>query len=138
MRLELNRPKGHNRYCGPAVISILTGMTTNAAADKIRWRSGRIVRGVYIHDLVAALKDCGWRYREWKSCPVKPTLAQWLKDTKARRTSGRIYLVLAGSHYQIITGRRYICGRVGELVSVRDKRVKRRARVSQWLELVRA
>ena len=44
-------------------------------------------------------------------------------------------MIVAGNHWQIVTGRRYICGIVGDLVSIKDKRVKRRARVTEVFEL---
>ena len=137
-----------NRYCGPAVISAMTKMNTGEAARLLRDISGKpSVRGCYTHHVLRALSRCGITS---KGVPIhipvklrndgsmnttKPTLTQWLKYCKADRTSGRVFLVVAGNHFQLIEGRRYVCGRTGEIVSVRDKRVKRRARVEEVYEL---
>ena len=131
-----------NRYCGPAVISAMTKMNTGEAARLLRDISGKpSVRGCYTHHVLRALSRCGITS---KGVPIhipvsmnttKPTLTQWLKYRKADRTSGRVFLVVAGNHFQLIEGRRYVCGRTGEIVSVRDKRVKRRARVEEVYEL---
>ena len=43
---------------------------------------------------------------------------------------------MAGCHWQLVSGRRYTCGRIREIVSIRDKRVKRRARVAEVYELI--
>jgi hypothetical protein len=135
-------PRG-NRYCGPAVISFVTGLTTDEAALLIRQQSKRSnIRGTYDREVRAALFKCGYLTHPRKM-PVgadgvrlyRPTLATWLRAMKSERTAGRVFLVAAGHHWQLITGRRYACGRIGEITSVRDERVKRRARVTSVYEV---
>lgn len=135
---QLNRPKGANRYCGPAAISFLTGLHTDDAAAMIRRHSGqRAVRGSNVVHVLRVLAECGLnatplaQYVTGKG----PTLAGWLHSYAEARTSGRMFLVCAGNHFQLISGRRYACGRIGEVVSIRDKRVKRRCRVRQVFEI---
>ena len=126
-----------NRYCGPAVISAMTKMNTGEAARLLRDISGKpSVRGCYTHHVLMALSRCGITGKPIHNHLDRPTLTQWLKHYKADRMSGRVFLVVAGNHFQLIEGRRYVCGRTGEIVSVRDKRVKRRARVAEAFELV--
>jgi len=129
-----------NRYCGPAVLSIMSGITTGDASRLIRSLFPQVhaVRGTSDYQIQMAYKELGIRMSRVSygiTDSKKPTLAGWLKGTVVERTAGRVFLVAAGNHWQIITGRRYICGIVKELVSVRDKRVKRRARVSGVYEL---
>ncbi len=52
------------------------------------------------------------------------------------RTSGRVFLIVAGNHFQLVEGRRYVCGRTRDIVSVRSKLVKRRCRVETVHELI--
>ena len=94
-----------------------------------------MITGTYPHEVRAAFRALGI---DWHRRPVsgKPTLAAWLKGTQADRTEGRVFLVVAGNHWQLITGRRYACGRIGAIVSIRDEKVKRRARVTEVYELV--
>jgi len=136
----LNRGRGDNRYCGPAVVSFVTGLNTSDVARLIRERNGRTaVRGTYRADLLHVFKLAGYEMRGVfveKANGRHPTLARWLKDSKGIRTPGRVFLVLAGHHWQLITGRRYACGIVGKVVSIRDERVARRARVASVLEIV--
>ena len=47
-----------------------------------------------------------------------------------------MYLLVAGNHYQLVRGRRYVCGITKDIVSIKDKKVKRRARVTEVYELV--
>jgi len=137
----VNRTKRGNRYCGPAVISAVTGCTTDDAARAIRHHSGqRAVMGVFDRHLIAAFKS-HWDIEAIDVCkfdgPAKsrPTLAQWLRENKSIRTAGRVFLVSAGNHYQLISGRRCVCSLTKDVVSVRDPSVRRRSRVDRVLEL---
>ena len=125
-----------NRYCGPAVISAVTGMNSGEAARLIRSVSGqRAVRGAHTTHVRRAMKLCGIQ-SIYRSCTPKITLAAWLRESKTSRTTGRVFLVVAGHHFQLIEGRRYVCGRTRDIVSIKDKQVKRRARVEEVYELV--
>ena len=136
---KVNRPKGHNRYCGPAAISALTGCDTNMAALAIRLVSGQsAVRGTNRSVLLQALK----KYWNIEATEVfssdrknRPTLTQWLKKSKEDRTAGRVFLLVAGNHYQLVSGKRYVCGISKDIVSIKGEVVKRRARVSDVWEL---
>lgn len=140
MNMQLRAPKNTgNKYCGPSAISAITGIGTAEAATVIRSITGqRAVKGTRHSAMEIALYKLGYRTKLVKSSPdgkTKPTLAQWLKASKEMRTAGRIFLVCAGHHYQVISGRRYVCGIVGEVVSVRHEGVKRRARVTKVWEV---
>tara|TARA_Y100000401_G_scaffold115874_2_gene120393 strand:+ start:649 stop:1188 length:540 start_codon:yes stop_codon:yes gene_type:complete len=174
---QLNRERGDNRYCGPAVVSFLTGLNTSEVARQIREATGRRMitgtdvvelqhvllfhhmvleeRSIYLppssHVNVDIDELAGFAPRinselvEWQMkcdraqylAAARPTLAAWLREHKGMRTSGRVYLLAAGNHWQLITGFRYACGQVGEIVSVRDPRVRRRARVSEVYEVIK-
>lgn len=132
----LNHDNGRNRFCGPAVISFATGLSTADAAKLIRDRyNRRAVMGTHTHEVRYALERAGIRMLR-KPVDGKPTLAGWLKGTQEIRTEGRVFLLVAGNHWQLVTGRRYACGRVGEIVSIKHEKVKRRARVEEVYELV--
>jgi hypothetical protein len=130
-----------NRYCGPSAISAVTGMTTGEAARLIRHVGGRkSVKGSYVSEVTRALEMCNIK-STYKNFDLKlsrskgPTLAAWLRHTVKERTAKRVFLIVAGHHFQLVQGRRYVCGILKEPTSVRDKRVKRRARVSNVYEL---
>ena len=131
-----NTTSDTNRYCGPAVISAVTGMTTGEAARLIRHVSGqRKVTGSHTFHVLRALSLCNIQNVK-TTVTTKPTLAQWLKGSKEIRTSGRVFLIVAGNHFQLVEGRRYVCGRTRDIVSVRSKYVKRRCRVETVHELI--
>ena len=134
-----NTSSDTNRYCGPAVISAVTGMTTGEAARLIRHVSGqKIVKGSHTFHVLRALSLCNIHNRKMtvRTAFSAPTLAQWLKGSKDIRTSGRVFLIVAGNHFQLVEGRRYVCGNTRDIVSVRSKYVKRRCRVETVHELV--
>ena len=142
--------KDKNRYCGPSVISALTDLTTGEAARLIRKQTGaRRITGTHTSEVQRALRACNisMRFCYYPGLGIipyncgkldratGPTLAAWLRMSKADRTPGRVFLISAGRHWQLVSGRRYICGRIREIVSIKDKRVKRRARVAEVYEL---
>ncbi len=146
VKLKL-RPVDHgqdrNRYCGPSVISAVTNLTTGEAARLIRIQSGkRSVKGTSTRNVRQALEACNISMI-WKPAPVGSrygkssgvTLARWLKLTHGTRAD-RVFLIVAGHHWQLVSGNRYVCGVVGDIVSIKDKKVKRRARVSEVYELI--
>lgn len=138
---KLNRTKGGNTFCGPAVISYLTGMntTTAAACARMTCPSIKAVKGLHVGTMLQTLKRLGFQVDKvltlnWGE--TKPTLNQWLKQSKDMRTAGRVFLVVAGNHYQLVTGRRYACGITGEIVGLSDKRIAKRARVQYVYEII--
>jgi hypothetical protein len=137
---EINRTKGGNRYCGPAAISAVVGCTTDEAARAIRSVSGKpSVRGTSVMNLELAYKLFGVemnRLEHWPLSRDRPTMAAWLKDSGPERRAGRVFLLQAGEHWQIISGRRFVCGRSVKVVPLDDQHVKRRARVLAVFELL--
>lgn len=134
--IDGNTSGDKNLFCGPSAISILTGMTTGEAARLLRSVSGRRqIKGTHDGLMYKGLAKCGLRMKRYILRP-NMTLAQWLKSTVTERTPGRVFLVSAGNHWQVITGRRYACGRIRKIVSIRDKRVKRRCRVEDVYEII--
>lgn len=132
----IREPKG-NRYCGPAVISALTQCTTDEASRLIRSVNGkRFVTGTSYGDLTTSLGLCGIRSALlYKYQTQRPTLAKWLEQTEQLRKPGRVFLVCAGNHWQVISSDTYVCGIIGTVVDVSHSKVKRRARVAAVWEL---
>jgi hypothetical protein len=126
--------KGHNRFCGPAAISIIAGVDTAEAAAVIRHVSRkRSVQGTSNWEVLRSLSLLGFKASSAAkvdplNLKANPTLAAWLKSDE--RDGQSLYLIAAGHHWQVVQGRRFCCGLTGQIVSIRDEKVKRRARVS--------
>lgn len=127
-------PRGHNRFCGPAALSIIAGVDTAEAAAVIRHVSKkRSVQGTTNWEILRSLSLLGFKATSAaKVDPLNPksnpTLAAWLKSDV--RDGKSLYLVAAGHHWQVVQGRRFCCGLTKDIVSIRDEKVKRRARVT--------
>lgn len=134
---KVNRAKKGNRFCGPAVISAVTGMTTDEASRLIRHIAPHRtnVMGTYTWEIRDALAKCSI-VMVAQSVPGNPTLAQWFKDSVKERSAGRVFLISAGSHWQLVSGRRFVCGKTTDIVPLDHEKVKRRARVRGVWELV--
>lgn len=134
----VRKTKASNRFCGPAIISALTGADTAEIAKVMRHVTGRkMITGSHTNEVNRVLQLYGLELVNGQTaCKTEtgqlPTLTRWLKDTP--RPAGTVYLVSAGNHWQLVSGRRYVCGISKEVVSIRDKVVKRRSRVrAHWV-----
>lgn len=144
----VNHAKGDtNRYCGPSAISAVTGMTSGEAARLLRSVTGRtVIKGASSASVCSALARCGvcvervehrarvftadrWRFEAY------PTLAAWLKATHGTR-GGKVLLVSAGHHWQVVSGNRFVCGQTRDVVALDHPKVHRRAKVKAvyWLD----
>ena len=127
--------KGHNRFCGPAALSIVTGIDTAQAAALIRKTSNvRSVMGTSTYQIIRAFNALGYHLTSAAKInpndrKSNPTLAAWLKETASTRGND-VFLISAGYHWQIVQGRRFCCGLTQKPVSLKHDKVKRRARVA--------
>lgn len=141
MRIQAPKMDG-NKFCGPAVISAATGCTSGEAARLIRAVNRKTqVKGTHVSELAKAFARFGVAVRysgvAGRVGGKFPTLAGWLRTTAELRAAGpgRVFLVSAGHHWQLIQGNRYTCGVAREVVSVEHEVVRRRARVAAVHEL---
>jgi hypothetical protein len=137
MRLHDVTP-GKNRFCGPAAVSAITGRPVDEVVRVFHAKTPRTrVMGTYFGDVSAVLSEYGLSARPHAiyDYASKPTLAKWLRLAKADRTAGRVFLLSAGHHWVVVSGRRIVCGYTLKVVSVREY-PKRRMRVSRVWEVV--
>lgn len=135
------KPKsGHNSFCGPTALSIISHKDTAFTARVLREVSGRErIKGASTYWMRQALKALGFTTeplgfnRDHKG--RTPTLAQWLKQTASMRGS-RVYLVNAGNHWQVVQGRSGASGWGGPWPHA--KMEKRRARMDNAYLVTRA
>ena len=133
----------HNRYCGPAVISAVTGWSAGYAAALIRKRTGRrAITGVTVRELLQTLAlDHSLQVREIvaDARPVsqRDTLAHWLDKSPARRDyPNGLFIIAAGWHWMAVQHNAYVCSQTQDVVTVKHPAVKRRARVSYVLRIL--
>jgi len=123
------------------VVSAVTGKNTDECAQLFREISGRRnITGTSNWEMCKVLSSVGIRtmiYGIYDYLPVqeRPTFTQWLKKHKKLRTHGRVWLLVSGNHWQLVSGRQAVCALTEDVVSIRDKRLRRRARVELVYEL---
>lgn len=110
-----------NGYCGPAVLSILTGMTTAESAKVINASNGnlkRYIKGTSTRQMRKAFSVCGIDMVEKIKIPKHiKTLDKWLDDTEHSRKDN-MYLVSSGHHWLIIQGNNYVCGMTKNIINM--------------------
>ena len=149
-----------NRFCGPAVISALTGITTAEAARRIREHTGRRqITGTWGDEIKPVFADLGVQMTPARidadgylrldllveMLDVKArrrhhadqrgtgmTFAAWLKATEGERSDGQVFLLASGHHWVLVQRDSFVCGRTGEVVGFDHPKVKRRARVASF------
>jgi hypothetical protein len=126
--------KGKNRFCGPAAISAITGRPVDEVVDAFHALfPGKKVMGTHSWELTRVLDHYGLTVRPAR-LPAKVTLARWLRDNKGNRTPGRVFLLASARHWVVVSGRRIVCGKVMQIMSVRDY-PHRRGRVTEVYEI---
>jgi hypothetical protein len=145
---------GYSYYCGPAVLSILTGINVRKinqaiALDRNERGTGdrprkAAVTGMYTHELLGWLKYLGYvpvsipvanvkvkrrsygiTFKSWNA----PTVNQWLRETEKTRGDD-VYLFVASHHFFLISGNQMVdCQLGGKVRGVHTMRYKK-ARIS--------
>ena len=147
-------------YCVPAALSALTGMTAEAAgrilAAEVMGRRPEEVKGVRIHELLAALRHLGYDYsvqsfghleqrpmrrRGWWGRLVsedyvegrfelrrvgRPTLARWLRERDSATQDAPCLLSLSGVHLVVVQGEDVADNIQGMVPTERSRYLRRR------------
>lgn len=112
-KLSLHEPHGKNRYCGPAAISAITGISTDDAAAVVRHlHPGRgPVKGMHNSELVGALEKLGARVVQvhgFTPRAPKPTLKHFIEGRI--ESLQKAYLVInVTNHYVAMRGELVTC-----------------------------
>jgi ABC-type bacteriocin/lantibiotic exporter with double-glycine peptidase domain len=88
---------GHNKYCGPAVLSILTGKSTDECASVISHINGKYtVEGVKLADLLKAADKLGFDSQE-----IAPFGSLFSQVSYLVHSNG-LYIVTLPKHFVVI------------------------------------
>jgi ketosteroid isomerase-like protein len=128
-------------WCGPAVISALTGEPTSVARDlvkKYRKDPVALVQGTSEEEIEFALDRLGYKLehaylyggRDWQN---KPTFSHWLHKTTKERVDNVGYLIsLSGTkvnnagHWALVMNGVYICSFTSYWVTLEKARFRKR------------
>ena len=96
--MGLHAITGTNRYCGPAVVSAITGKSTDDVSRIIRTEFNRpYVKGTTWWQLEFVLGQLGWRGSTGRYLGDRPTLLQWAKSA----ASGT-YIINVPGHWIVL------------------------------------
>jgi hypothetical protein len=132
------RPKtGHNRYCGPAALSMIARIDTAEAAALLRKVSGKTsIKGAHTHHMRRALELKGFRVQRVELPPEKVTLAAWLKANPTSKRGTGVYLIACAHHFITVQGRRGGCSLTKDVVALSE--LKKRRGIMESVLLVEA
>lgn len=113
-KIKLHKPHGKNRYCGPAAISAVTGVSTDEAAAVVRHLTGkRSVKGMHDGEMVRALSALGATVQEiarggkrieQKTGKLRaPNLKEWM-DARSEEHRGALIVAIVTGHFVAIKG----------------------------------
>lgn len=119
-----------NGYCGPAAVSIITGLGTAEAASLMRAHSGAtFIKSASYGEVFAAFRALGCVVEEatdllpaghWaRNRKDQLTFLQWIRSTRGKRGNDML-LVADSSHYRVVRGTAYNCSMTKEPVHVAD------------------
>ena len=104
--IELHPVRGHNSYCGPAVISALTGVSTDEAAFLLRLYTGRkLITTTKPVEVVPVLRALNLHVERFQVFDLEfdgPTLRDWLTCFSVPWTG--VSLVATVDHWQVVAG----------------------------------
>jgi len=96
-----NEIKNDSKCCGVVALACVAGISGRKAQNALAKQGRKRHRGTYTHQLLAAVEDCGFTYREL------PRLASRYKTVRSleRGISGsRTLLVFTASHVLAVKG----------------------------------
>lgn len=138
---DFNRPtKADNRYCGPAVLSYLTGHRTKDTATVCREHlKMKSVTGLWGWELAKVCTLFGLHLRTVSSFTVRtkkaPTVAAWLASTDYDPTA--VYIVMTTAHFFVLADGAFGDSKSEGWVGLKHDVVERRARVQHVWQVSR-
>ena len=134
--MKTSQPFGKNMFCGPTVLSILSGKSTDECS-LLASQNGKPLKSMFISHMSESLRKLGIKYK-WEKCfDVKyynkfnrrhpyPTLKNWMETCRKPSEMEDIFLLLITGHFILVKGNMVICSQTrGEWVplSVYHKRM---------------
>lgn len=117
--MKISEPFGKNGFCGPTVLSILSGKSTDECALLIS-ENGKPLKGMYINQMSESLRKLGIKYK-WEKCfdpkyynkfnhrHPYPTLKAWMEDCRKPSEMEEIFILTITGHFILVKGNMVTC-----------------------------
>ena len=129
--MKMSKPFGKNGYCGPLVLSVLSGKSTDECA-LLASKNGKPFKGMFNFQLQESLELLGIQFQKYKSAMLRsgkpypyPTLKQWMDQFRRPSEQDMPFVVIITRHYILVKGNQ-ICDTYteGKWVNVYDYKYK--------------
>ena len=135
--IRLHTVRGRNKYCGPAAISALAGVSTDDAARAIREYSGRrAVRGAHLLEVDYALHLLSGLRTVPTPNPGQLTLARWCRERSPEDKDKTFLLCVGpisrGNHWIVVQGNYQVDSHQREPVFLKDAKHRRKYVEAVW------
>lgn len=103
MKQLLHKPHGKNRYCGPAVISAITGISSDdvGAILRVSNPSRGAVKGMHNREIIHVINELGGRAEQVPKKLGRRTLQAWMEERTGEERN-KFFVVVASSHYLLV------------------------------------
>lgn len=146
--MNTNQPFGKNKFCGPTVLSVLSGRSTDECA-LLASRDGNPLKGMYVSEMGESLRKLGIKYI-WKRCyntkyynqfnrrHPYPTLKTWAETCRKPSERNNIFLINITGHYILLKGNMVLCSQtLGEWVPLSEYR-RKSSHVQNFFKIINA
>lgn len=111
--MKLSSPFGGNKFCGPLVLSMISGKSTDECS-LLASKSGHPLKAMYRWQMADSLTKLGVRFEKFKGVREKkadyrgffkhPTLGIWARDYRRPSDMSAVYVVEITGHFVLIKG----------------------------------
>lgn len=129
--MKMSKPFGKNGYCGPLVLSVLSGKSTDECG-LLASRNGKPLKAMFNFQLQESLELLGIQFQKYKPAMQRsgksypyPTLKQWMDQFRRPSEQDVPFVVVITGHYILVKGNQ-ICDTYteGKWVDVSDYKRK--------------
>jgi hypothetical protein len=122
-----NQELRKNRFCGPSVISSITGLSSECAASWVKHVCGKkIVKGMYNHEMKKTLDSLSvdYSFKNIEFTKESETFFKWSKKADLSKT----YLLVVGYHYVVVSGGFVYDNQYGKVLIKETKHKKKKVK----------
>lgn len=108
--MKMSKPFGKNGYCGPLVLSVLSGKSTDECA-LLASKNGKPLKAMFNFQLQDSLELLGIQFQKYKSAMQRsgklypyPTLQDWMIRFRRPSEHDTPFVVVITGHYVLVKG----------------------------------
>lgn len=144
--MKIGQPFGKNHFCGPTVLSVLSGKSTDECA-LLASTNGRPLKAMFINQMSLSLTKLGIKFKWERAYDTKyynkfnrrhpyPTLRMWMESYRKPSEMDNLFLIVLTTHFILVKGDLIICSQThGKWVPLKEYR-KKAAHVHNFFKIL--